>query len=50
MSNLTVIIWNRWNYYQIQPLAAIGGTSGFVPPTINYLFNYSTNSHWLGIV
>ena len=30
---MTVVIWHRWNYYQIQTIAAMGGTSGFNPPT-----------------
>ena len=30
---MTIVIWHRWNYYQIQAIAAMGGTSGFTPPT-----------------
>lgn len=28
-----IVVWNRWGFYQIQTLAALGGTSGFVPPS-----------------
>ncbi len=30
---LPIVIWNRWGTFQIQPIAALGTASGFVPPS-----------------